>query len=294
MKLSLFSTRALGSVQGALIKNAPTILTVAGVAGFAVTAALAGRAAIKAQGVVSSAKRDFELASKTEISQFYTKKMQSEEAGKALLRGGAQLAKIYGPAIVLGSTSAVCIFAAHGMMLKRQAALVAAYGVLDAGFKAYRKRVQEEFGEEKELKLYRGVRTVESVDEEGQPCEIIDMSDVVPSAYSRFFDETSKNWTRTPEWNLMFLRAQQDWANDRLRAYGYIFLNEVYEALGIPRSQAGQIVGWKLKEASDDDRRDGYVDFGLYDLADECNRAFVNGLEHTVLLDFNVDGPIHI
>jgi hypothetical protein len=87
----------------------------------------------------------------------------------------------------------------------------------------------------------------------------------------------------------MFLRAQQQWANDRLHAHGYIFLNEVYEALGLERSQAGQLVGWKLNGNGD-----GYVDFGLYSIGDESNRAFVNALEPVVLLDFNVDGPIAI
>jgi hypothetical protein len=66
-------------------------------------------------------------------------------------------------------------------------------------------------------------------------------------------------------------------------------LNEVYDSLGLERSQAGQIVGWSL-----DGNGDGYVDFGIHDIADESNRAFVNGLEHTVFLDFNVDGPIRI
>lgn len=43
---------------------------------------------------------------------------------------------------------------------------------------------------------------------------------------------------------MMFLRRQQDYANEMLKARGHLFLNEVYDLLDIPRSKAGQVVGW--------------------------------------------------
>ena len=95
----------------------------------------------------------------------------------------------------------------------------------------------------------------------------------------------------------MFLRRQQDYANEKLKAQGYLFLNEVYDMLGIPRSKAGQIVGWTYKK--DNENADNYVDFGIYDLSSANKQlndqkiAFVNGYERAVLLDFNVDGPIY-
>ena len=196
--------------------------------------------------------------------------------------------------MVAGSLSIACVLSAHQILIKRNANLVAAYAAVDAAYRSYRSRVREEIGEERELALYRAVKTRKLVEgDEGfdpnSACEIVDPDDVMPSTYSRFFDEYSPNWSKTPEYNMMFLRSQQQWANDRLGAHGHIFLNEVYDALGLPRSQAGQIVGWKL-----DGNGDGHVDFGIYQIGDESSRAFVNGHEPSILLDFNVDGPIRI
>jgi hypothetical protein len=289
MKPPVFATRAVGSTRFFFSKNGPTLLTGAGVVGFIATTALTVIATRKAEdkfAVVDGKLKNARILSTLEEDN---DRQKVERLGKAYAESGVILAKAYAPPLIIGSASIVCILSAHGIMLKRQASLLAAYTALDAGYKAYRKRVSERLGEEEEEALYRNVRAIESFNEQGEACEIIDPANIPPSPYARFFDEASRNWTKTPEYNLLFLRSQQDWANDRLRAYGYVFLNEVYEALGLERSQAGQIVGWKLKGDGD-----GFVDFGLYSIGDEGNRAFVNLIEHTVLLDFNVDGPIRI
>lgn len=105
------------------------------------------------------------------------------------------------------------------------------------------------------------------------------------SDYARFFDEVCSGWSKDPEYNLMFLRSQEQYANDLLRAKGHLFLNEVYDMLGIPRTKAGQVVGWCVKSPF----YDGYVDFGIND---ERNSDFVNGNTNVALLDFNVVGNI--
>ena len=113
----------------------------------------------------------------------------------------------------------------------------------------------------------------------------------MPSDYAKFFDVGNDNWQKDAEHNLWYLKQQQNWANDKLRSQGYLFLNDVYDLLGIPRTKAGQIVGWLYRP--EDPSRDSYVDFGIYDYTKEVNRDFVNGYERTILLDFNVDGPIY-
>jgi hypothetical protein len=48
------------------------------------------------------------------------------------------------------------------------------------------------------------------------------------------------------------------------------------------------MVGW-----IDGGDGDGYVDFGIYDIAAVNNRReFINGYEPSIILDFNVDGVI--
>ena len=56
--------------------------------------------------------------------------------------------------------------------------------------------------------------------------------------------------------------------------------------LGITRTAAGMVVGWIYDEKHP--VGDNFVDFGIYDINNEANRRFVNGLERTILLDFNV------
>ena len=112
-------------------------------------------------------------------------------------------------------------------------------------------------------------------------------SDCTVSQYARFFDESCRDWVNDSEYNLMFIRMTQRRMNDLLRSRGYLFLNDVYDALGMTRTKAGQIVGWVY-----DDKNtigDNHVDFGLYS---EKSKPFVNGFEKSILLDFNVDGVI--
>lgn len=118
----------------------------------------------------------------------------------------------------------------------------------------------------------------------GQP---IDRELYSVSPYARWFNETCLGWNRIPENNLLYLHCQQNYANELLRSRGYLFLNEVYDILGIPRTKAGQVIGWIFD--TDNPVGDNYVDFGLLDTRHE---NFINGYEKSVLLDFNVDGMI--
>jgi hypothetical protein len=173
-------------------------------------------------------------------------------------------------------------------------AVMAAYKAIEEGFSAYRKRVVEEYGEEKDFVLKNGLRS-EQIEETVVDAETgkskkvktnkygVDPNGI--SVYARFYDESCKQWSKTPEYNLMFLKAQQNYFNDMLKARGHVFLNEVYDALGIERTKAAACSGWLLGEGGDN-----YIDFGLYNAG--RSQAFVNGYENVVLLDFNVDGVI--
>ena len=91
------------------------------------------------------------------------------------------------------------------------------------------------------------------------------------------------NRRNTPDYNRMFLKAQQAFANDKLQTRGHLFLNEVLDDLDLPRTPAGQIVGWTK------DGPDGYVNFRIV----EVERETEDGRhEPALLLDFNVEGNI--
>lgn len=107
------------------------------------------------------------------------------------------------------------------------------------------------------------------------------------SEYAQWFDDGCFGWEKNAEYNKMFLLQQQQYMNDRLRTQGHLFLNDVYNCLGMSKSKAGQVVGWFYDPECPD--RYNFVDFGL---TNERNADFMNGRCNTVLLDFNVHGNI--
>ncbi len=110
------------------------------------------------------------------------------------------------------------------------------------------------------------------------------------SPYSIVFDDGNEGWDPDPERTKFFLIQQQNWANERLKAKGHLFLNEVYDMLGARRTKAGAQVGWMYDEKNV--VGDNYVDFGIFDTRRSKARDFVNGYEKVIVLDFNVDGYI--
>lgn len=112
------------------------------------------------------------------------------------------------------------------------------------------------------------------------------------SQYARVFDDECFGWTKDPKCNIVFLVNQQNYFNDLLRTKGHVFLNEVYDALGIPRTSTGKRVGWIYD--TEQPNGDNYVDFGIFDIYElgGNNIEFINGYTPDVILDFNVDGEI--
>ena len=209
-----------------------------------------------------------------------------------------EFVKLYAPAVILGVASLTCIISSNRIMHKRNAALAAAYAAVDKGFKNYRKNVVDRFGEDidKELRFNVKPREVEEIvtDEEGNETVVKTTANTVDptmkSPYAICFDETCAGWSKSAEANKFFLIQQQNYANDKLKAQGHLFLNDVYELLGAQKTKAGQIVGWVYDEKNP--IGDNCVDFNIFDLHDEQKRYFVNGFERSIWLDFNVDGNI--
>lgn len=273
-------TRLLGRSALQIQKYSPQILTVAGIAGGVTAAVMGAKATLKLEAVVDNHEREMEILS-YELLAYADQK----DITLAKVKYVGNIVKLYAPSVTLGVASVACILAAHGILHKRNVALAAAYKLVEGQFNDYRKRVVEEYGEE--LENYKGIREVEVKNEETGKVEKKKKFDPITgkSTYARFFDEGSKYWQKVPEMNLAWLRTQEAYFNQRLQAYGHVFLNEVYDALGIPRTKAGQVVGWVISEDGDN-----YIDFDIYN---PDNANFVNGANVGILLDFNVDGVIY-
>lgn len=280
-------------------KFSPEILTGAGIVGGIVSGILACKATLRVEDVLDEHDEAMQKIKKAEGFSDESYSQNDAKKDKVIVYGhtAVEIVKLYAPAITLGAASVGCILGGHGILSKRNAAIAAAYSVVQDRLNDYRKRVVDEFGEDKDLELFHGAKTetvtITEEDENGKKKKVKKQVHRLkdPNAYSqyaRFFDEASPAWVKTPEYNLLFLKNQQNYANDLLHSRGHVFLNEIYDMLGIPRSKAGAVVGWVL---SDDG--DNFIDFGIYSIDNQEAMDFVNGYENSILLDFNVDGVIY-
>lgn len=295
LKLPENINRMIHTVGFQTRKHAPEICTTLGIIGGVSATILACKATRKVDAIFAE-KKQVEKNVKTCLEDHevqYTEEDAKKDLYITNVQTGVKLLKVYSPALILGSLSIASILFGQKILKKRNAALGAAYIAMERGFKNYRKNVVEKFGDEVDKELKYGIKAKEIVEKNEKGKDVkktvyeIDGEVKTISPYARFFEESSTQWKKDAEYNLMFLRNQQDYANDVLRCKGYLFLNDVYSMLGIPKTKAGQVVGWKW-----DSNGDNYVDFGIYDVTDERKRAFVNGYERNILLDFNVDGVI--
>ena len=289
-------------VKGQVQKHSPEILMGVGVVGVVTSTIMACKATMKLNDILEESKETRDIIKEVENNPDYKDKYSPEDAKKDLtinyVQTGMKIVKLYTPAVVLGGASLGCLLASNDILRKRNVALSAAYMTVDKSFKEYRNRVTERFGEEVEKEIRYGIKAEQLettvVDEDGNETTVTDtvktMDPNLYSDYARFFDAASPYWQNDPEYNLMFLKAQQQYANDLLRAKGRLFLNDVYDMLGIEKTKAGQVVGWVYDR--ENPNGDNFVDFGIYDMSKERVRAFVNGYETNILLDFNVDGNI--
>lgn len=311
-----FLTKVNGTVNKVgfqLKKHSPEILVAVGVVGTVASAVLACKATLKVNDVVTETKTNIDKIHTavenecTEAGADYSVEDSKKDLSLVYVQTGIKIAKLYAPAVALGALSLTSILASNNILRKRNVAIAAAYATVDQSFKNYRDRVIERFGQEidRELRYNIKAKEVEEtiVNEKGEEETVsvmkryINPDDV--SGYARFFEEYTRdeqgnvcknpNWEKNGEYNLLFLKAQQRYANDLLRAKKRLFLNEVYDMLGFPRTKAGQVVGW-VYDPEKNGIGDNYVDFGIFASSDNYS-DFVYGND-AILLDFNVDGNV--
>ena len=288
MDLSMIK-KAASSAKFFVDKNSPEILIFGGIAGMVVATVLACNETTKLEEVSEKGKEEIE-----EVKKYPTAQTYKRDLTIAYARHAGRLVKLYSPAIILGGASISAVLGGHSILRQRNLAMAAAYSALDEGFKKYRSRVREELGEEVDRRMRFGGKEesveVMEADEEGKEKKkkVKGVTYADCSDYARFFDCGSVKWTKNADANLFTLKQLERYANEMLEARGHLFLNEVYDMLDIPRTQAGTVVGWILGDGNQN-----HVSFGIYDLDDEAKRRFVNGYEENILLDFNVDGLIY-
>ena len=306
--------RTVSKASFQIKKHSPEILMVAGVVSVVGGTVLACKATIKATEILADSKKDIDavhecLENKELVkSGKYTEEDSTKDLTVIYAKTAVNLMKTYAPAVAVTAAGVTCMLAANNILKKRNVALAAACATVTNELKSYRKGVLERFGERVDRELKLGIKAKE-VEEtvvnpetgeqtiEKKTVDVVDDTSISSeySTFARLFDELNPYWENDPEYNMKFLKCQERYANDLLKTRGHLYLNEVYDMLGIPRSKAGQVYGWIYDE--NNPVGDNYVDFGLYAVYKnsenrKAQSAFINGEEPSIMLDFNVDGNI--
>ena len=297
-------SRSINKLGLQLKKHSPEILLISGVVGVVASAVMACKATTKVNDVLANAKEQTDKVHQVLADETIPAEQYNEEDGKKDLaiiyvQTGLNLVKLYGPSVVLGTLSIASILASNNIMRKRNVALAAAYTAVDTSFKEYRGRVIERLGKDMDRELRYNIKAEEvehtETDEKGNETVVKEVVNVGydHSDYAKCFDECNPNFTRDADLNFCFVKQVQNYMNDKLQRDGFVFLNDVYAALGFPKTRQGQLVGWLHPETYPKSKGDGYIDFGMYDPNNKNAHMFVNGYERSTWLDFNVDGPIY-
>lgn len=303
MKKNELMNKVSGSIHKIgfeLKKHSPEIFIAVGVVGTVASAVMACKATTKLSDILEESKEQIdtihEAPQKEELKDKYDEDMMRKDLALVYFQTGVKVAKLYAPAVILGTLSITSIVASNNILRKRNVALAAAYATVDKGFKEYRERVVERYGDQVDYELTHNIKTKEItetiVDEKGKEKQVkktVEVADpTVTNEYVKYFTHTNPYWDDTPDYVEMFLRAQQNYANDRLKIEKALTLNEVYDSLGFQKTKAGMVVGWVLDENNEDG--DNFIEFHV-------RKVYIpneNGEDELAYaIDFNVDGNIY-
>lgn len=277
MKLNLNFDNLVSSIK----TKSPEILLVSGIAEWAVGTFLACKATKK-----------IEKNEETAIG-FEGSLDQKSKLAKAI-----DVCKAYAPAVGCMAAGTVSVCGSHGIMRKRYVGMVTAYGALTTSFMEYRSRVREEIGKEREEELYYGTKKetipVKTVQKDGKEKKVNKKVDVRTkhglSPYAQKLESKKMLGEDNPYYVDAYIQRIESGSNDRLKANGHLYLNDVRDELGLYKDDVGQLVGWlydpnKFKDGD----RDNYVKILVRDVY-IVKEDGTYDIEKWV--DFNVDGVI--
>lgn len=303
MKKNELMNKVSGSVHKIgfeLKKHSPEIFIAVGVVGTVASAVMACKATTKLNDILEESKEQIdaihEAPQKEELKDKYDEDMMRKDLALVYFQTGVKVAKLYAPAVILGTLSITSIVASNNILRKRNVALAAAYATVDKGFKEYRERVVERYGEQVDYELTHNIKTKEItetvVDEKGKEKQVkktVEVADPnVTNDYIKYFTRSNPYWDDTPDYVELFLRSQQNYANDRLKVDKVLTLNDVYDSLGFQKTKAGMVVGWVFDENNEDG--DNFIEFNVRKvyIPNEYGEE-----ELAYAIDFNVDGNIY-
>lgn len=236
---------------------------------------------------------EIQLAEKNEKLPDYTTKKATDDKAKVVARVAQDMGRLYWVPAVTFVGGAALVFGGHRVMVKRNATLALAFTGLQKAFAGYRQRVSNEFGPAADAGMMDGFVKKQIVDPETGTSSVVatrDWDGDLGDPYNRIFGQgDSDEWVNDLGVNKMFLEHQRKYAQEVLNRQGYLYLSEVYKALGFPESDVSRVVGWKVTRNPDGSKHYPFVDFGLdKKLPDDWTYS----KDKAVYLDFNCQGLI--
>lgn len=279
-------------------KHAPTILSITASAGVIATGYLAWKAGTRFEDVEG---RDWDrrkecLKNADIIPDEDVPKIERKNRILFIL----DTVRTVAPAAIVGAATITMIYFSNSISKKRLAAMGAAYATLQTAFDGYKRTMVEALGKESVDKILKPKlpnvgKSAEEILSSDNKSDAANVSDAVVnslkalSPYARIIaEESSTCWDPNEDYTSQNLAAVQLWANRRLERKGHLFLNEVFDQLGLSRTREGAVVGW-LKNGEGDN----YVSFGDFDASIyRVPSGDYTRVDSNFIVDFNVDGVI--
>jgi len=288
-------TRAIGAVKLFGKAHAPTIMVVSGVVSMGASVLTASKQTLKVEETLIPHVESLEKI-QTGIDldlDGYDAKSAQRDKVVVYTRVAKDLTVLYAVPGVLFIGGACLVFGGHRMLLKRNASLAIAFTGVKKAFDAYRQNVRNEWGNEADQAMLHGYKTVEVYDDKTGATKVVNVRDwdaTHVDPYNRVFGRgESSQWHDDLSVNKLFIAGQQRMAQILLGNRGYLYLSEVYEALGFPETDVSRVVGWKAGYNPDGSKDIPVIDFGL-------DRAMPDDWKYSrdnaIYLDFNCQGLI--
>lgn len=258
---------------GALVSGTACIIT-------------SSKATLKAKNSVDAHKeRKLEIANKVD-KELITSEKAKDEMRKEIVNVGLELAKEYAIPFSLYAATIGCVFGSYKVQKSRLQALSTTLAAMSAAYSSLLMRLKN--GAENGLtaeEVLQGKFVCKVENEDGTEDEFTTtVENPYDSPFKFRFDKYSTVWNPHHCSNETILMSELNWCNNLLQIQGYLFLNDVLDRLGIPRTKAGQILGWRT-----DGDGDGYIDFGVVDCSTLSGARYD---DNAFELNFNVDGDI--
>lgn len=205
----------VGKSQLFLKRNSSMILTCVGAVGVVATAVTAVKATPKALALLDHAQEE--------------KKVGLTTFEKVKIAG-----PVYIPAVILGTSTIACIFGANVLSQRNQAALMSAYALLDSGYKDYRKKVEELYGDEAGEQIRAGIAKDKYDDS-------YDEVPVLEDSLRLYYDYYSERYFEAKPFDVQ--RAEYE-VNRTLMMDDAVYLNDWYELLDLEPLEHGNNFGW--------------------------------------------------